>query len=152
MGTNVFDHLDYRFLRCHHLGGNALTVTITGFELATFEDDAGDAKPMPVIKMKEHRLGLGLNKTNATTICGLFGSSNLEDWVGRRITLYPTETSLNGHQVPCIRVRPQLPPATEPDNAEPKCIRCKRQITEPSNRPDVCGACAVGPEIQTPGA
>ncbi len=59
---------------------------------------------------KEKRLVL--NKTNATTIASMHGNE-IDDWKGKRITLYPTQALAFGDMVDCIRVRPEVPAAAE---------------------------------------
>ena len=51
---------------------------------------------------------LWCNKTNGRTIAKLYGKT--ENWIGKRITLFPTDTrGAGGQTVPCIRVRPNEP-------------------------------------------
>jgi hypothetical protein len=52
---------------------------------------------------------LGLAKTNAIAVAALYGKVP-DTWIGRYITLYPTQTmSRNGQLVDCIRVRNVVP-------------------------------------------
>lgn len=50
-----------------------------------------------------------LNRTNQKMITKLFKTPYIEDWIGRKITVYPTTTSLAGEITECLRVRPVLP-------------------------------------------
>lgn len=51
------------------------------------------------------------NKTNFEILEELFGDGEIENWVGRCITIYQTTCKgEGGQQVACIRVRPKLPP------------------------------------------
>lgn len=63
---------------------------------------------------KEKRLVL--NKTNATTIAKIHGYE-VDNWRGKRITLYPTQAQSFGKTVDCIRVRETAPVAAA---AEPE--------------------------------
>jgi hypothetical protein len=47
---------------------------------------------------------LCLNRTNAKTIAKLYGNE-VNDWTGKRITLFATTCKLGRETVPCIRVR-----------------------------------------------
>ena len=47
---------------------------------------------------------LVLNKTNANTITDRLGPET-DGWVGRGLTLYPTEVDFQGRRVAAIRVR-----------------------------------------------
>lgn len=74
-----------------------------------------------------------LNRTNSKMITKLLKSPYIEDWVGKRITVYPTMTSVAGEQVECLRVRPVLP--KEVDNtpfiaAEIEKIKACKTIAE----------------------
>lgn len=53
-----------------------------------------------------------LNKTNAKTIAKLYGPE-VESWVGKRVTLYPTTAQAFGETVDCIRIRPSVPAPTQ---------------------------------------
>lgn len=56
---------------------------------------------------KEKRLVL--NKTNALMIAKVLGSYEINDWTGKRITLYPDRCQSFGETVDCIRVRDAAP-------------------------------------------
>lgn len=57
-----------------------------------------------VVYFDEFDRGLVLNKTNSRMIADMFGSDT-DKWMGKKITIYRSETSLQGRVVPCIRVR-----------------------------------------------
>ena len=59
---------------------------------------------------KEKRLVL--NKTNALMIASMHGHE-VNDWPGKRVTLYATKAQAFGKTVDCIRIRETPPPATE---------------------------------------
>lgn len=48
-----------------------------------------------------------LNATNSKTIAKLYGPY-IEDWAGKRITLYASTTKMAGDTVECLRIRPQV--------------------------------------------
>lgn len=73
-----------------------------------------------------------LNRTNAKTITKLLGSAYVEDWAGKRITLYPTTTKFGGEVVECLRIRPTLPK----EAVTIKCDKCGADI-KPAGRMDV---------------
>lgn len=50
--------------------------------------------------------GLVLNRTNLRRIIAQHGNDT-DQWIGKVITLYPSETDMMGRTVPCIRVREQ---------------------------------------------
>jgi hypothetical protein len=46
--------------------------------------------------------------TNGKIIARMYGT-DVTQWVGKRITLYPTTCEFGGETVDCIRVRPEIP-------------------------------------------
>lgn len=89
-------------------------VTLTVHSIKVEEMPHGD-EVRPVLRFaeleqrpKDKRKRLGLNKTNATAIASLYGREAM-DWIGKRVTLYPTTCSAFGEVVDCIRVRPTKP-------------------------------------------
>lgn len=61
---------------------------------------------------KEIKKGLGLNKTNGKTICKLFGSDDMDQWIGKQIALYvKDDVEFQGEIMSAIRVRTKLPGA-----------------------------------------
>lgn len=68
-----------------------------------FEETRAKAKATGA---KERRLVL--NRTNAKAIASIYGFE-LDNWKGKRITLYPTQCEAFGETVDCIRVRKERP-------------------------------------------
>jgi len=95
-------------LKAQDLKGREVTVTVSGYEAVDFDD----GKKL-VLSFQESDRTLVCNKTNGSTIGGLYGT-NLDNWIGKKITLFPTQTDFAGKQVPCIRVKLTAPPAAEP--------------------------------------
>ena len=95
-------------LKAEDLKGQDCTVKIAGYESVSF-----DAGPKLVLSFVGTDKTLVCNKTNSQTVAGFYGT-NLENWIGKEITLFPTQTEYAGKQVACIRVRlqPPQPPAT----------------------------------------
>ncbi|MEE9159976.1 MAG: hypothetical protein V3U60_16525 [Gammaproteobacteria bacterium] len=106
------------YVACEELNGRDVTLTISSIALKTFDD--GTSKP--AISFKNARKGFLLNKTNSITIATMYGDET-DGWIGKPITLFPTDTDFGGKRVPCIRVRPgqapqqdfQAPPKNPPD-------------------------------------
>lgn len=72
---------------------------------------AGDIKASrrPVITFKNTEKRLIVNASIGKAIAGMYGA-NVEDWRGKRVTLYATTTrSRGGDVVECVRVRPTIP-------------------------------------------
>ena len=69
------------------------------------------------LRLVGKKMGLMLNKTNAQLIAKQHGD-DMESWVGKTITIYPTTTDFGGEQVDCIRVE-QVIPEADPDDEIP---------------------------------
>lgn len=105
-----------------------VTVTITKVVGGSLTAQGGRKSKKPVIYMRGTEKGFAVNSTNGKTIAAMYGK-HVEEWVGKRITLYKSSTrDPNGGdaEIDCIRVRPRVPappsqaPAEEVpgDNAE----------------------------------
>ena len=112
-------------LKCVHLQGREVTVTIESVTPGEIVGVGGKADRMPIVKFKGEKLPFGLNRTNENTLATLFGPTP-RGMIGKRITLYPTTTKgKSGDVVDCIRIRPHLPkeqttngPATAPSGVD----------------------------------
>jgi hypothetical protein len=70
------------------------------------------ASKRPVIEFEKTAKKLIVNATNGKTIAAMYGP-NVEEWKGKRITLYATTTKAKGGGiVECVRVRPTIPKAS----------------------------------------
>lgn len=106
---DVLQMFDRSYMHAVDLGGKERHVTIERVEAGELKNKAGKQKK-PVVHFKEFELPLALNKTNAATISRLYGG-RVREWIGKRITLYPTTTEMAGQTVDCVRIRPQAPAA-----------------------------------------
>jgi len=80
----------------------------------------GKSEDKPLIYFKGAKKKMVLNKTNAKTIAGLYGT-NTEEWVGKKVTLFATTCSgKGGEEVECIRVRPKVPSNGKGKKSEPE--------------------------------
>lgn len=69
--------------------------------------EVGEAKDTKgVVYFEEFTRGMVVNSTNRQRIEGWHGLET-DDWIGKKITLYPSETEFGGKTVECIRVRPK---------------------------------------------
>lgn len=98
-----------KYLSAPDLNEDKATVTIK--EVVMEEMQGGDDKP--VIYFAELDKGFVANKTNCTTIATLYGDDS-DDWVGEKITLFPTYTIFNKVNTPCIRIEPKRPGTKKP--------------------------------------
>ena len=79
------------------------------------EEVNGENKP--VLHFKEEVKPLVLNKTNGRTIGSLHGEE-VDNWIGKRIILFPTEVDFRGEMVDAIRVRKRIPAQQSDENSE----------------------------------
>lgn len=117
------------YLGAYSLNGQDMVVTIqsAGPEIITGAN--GKKEECLVIHFRENILNMVCNRTNAKTITKVTGSAYVEDWVGKKITLYPTTTKFGGEVVECIRVRPTAPKQSAPI----MCEKCGQQIMAAGN-------------------
>lgn len=98
---------DKEHLGSWDLDGRDVTVTIERVIQGKAKNKDGETKK-PLIKFRGKEKGLLCNMTNGRTIAAMYGT-DVSEWAGKRVTLYPTTTSVSGQTVDCIRVRPGIP-------------------------------------------
>ncbi len=99
-------NLDY--IGAYSLNGQDLTVEIEKVDVRRVKGEGGKEEDCTVATLKGQKPFI-INRTNAKTITKLHGSPYIEDWAGKKITLYPTTTKVAGEVVECLRIRPVLP-------------------------------------------
>lgn len=106
---------DRDFLGACDLQGRDVTVTISRVEQGTLAR-AGSSKKerKPVLSFQGKDKRFVLNNTNGKTLETLYGS-DYSQWIGKRVTLYPTTTRFGKDTVDCIRIRPKAPGAAVRD-------------------------------------
>jgi hypothetical protein len=97
------------WLKAQDLEDEDLAVTISAIKQEEI-GQGGQTEWKWVLYFQGLEKGLVLNKTNATTIGKLHGEYT-DDWMGKRITLYPTEVDFQGQRVQAIRVKNKVPKA-----------------------------------------
>jgi hypothetical protein len=98
-----------KWLSAADLDEEDLTVTMKRIEQERI-GQGSQADDKWVLYFKGQDKGLVLNKTNAKTIAGLYGDDT-DNWMGKPITLFPTQVDMQGKQVDAIRVRNKPPKA-----------------------------------------
>lgn len=86
--------------------GRDLTVEIQHVQREMVTSTGGKKEECTVAHIKGLK-PLILNRTNSKSIAKLYGPY-VEDWAGKKITLYASTTKLAGETVECIRIRPQV--------------------------------------------
>lgn len=97
------------YLAAVEFKGRDVTLTITRVEIAELQLARGGKEAKPVLHFGETRKKVVLNKTNAGSIAVMYGAE-AQDWVGKRVTFFPTKTQCGRETVDCIRVRERVPP------------------------------------------
>ncbi len=103
---------DANLLYACHLDFHDVTLTIKRVTAGEVTGQGGKKSGKPIVEFSDHTRKWALNKTNGKIIADMLGTPDVSKWIGKRITLYPTNTSFGSEQVECIRVRPTLPPQT----------------------------------------
>ena len=103
-----------KWLKAEDLGGKEHELTITEVKLmsVTNRDDHSKVDTKIELAFMDRAKTLLLNKTNAASISSMHGD-DAEEWVGKRITLYPTQVEFQNKTVDAIRIREILPKADE---------------------------------------
>jgi hypothetical protein len=100
---------DQRFIGVYALpNGGDMIVTIDFAQPETLTMEGGKKEEKRVLYLVGQK-PLILNKTNGTTIEGLY-TPYVENWRGKRITLYASTTKLGKDMVQCLRIRNKVPP------------------------------------------
>jgi hypothetical protein len=110
-----------RFLKAQDISDEAgarKVLTISGVEIVPQKTQDGGEEEQVVLQFTE--LGgdaedakvLGLNKTNLRAVIEALGSTDSDDFIGKRISLFTTYVqNPQGKQVLAIRVEPKAPKA-----------------------------------------
>jgi hypothetical protein len=93
-----------KYLKCPHLKGKPVTVTITAAPLETLKNTQGEEQRKIVLHFAGTKKMLPLNVTNFDAVADVCGEDT-DDWPGKKVELYPSMTQMGGKTVECIRVR-----------------------------------------------
>ncbi len=105
---------DYRtmfsaeFLGSWDLVGRDVTVTISEVKAGELTGSGGRKAKKPIVSFQGKEKAMAMNKTNSRIIAAMYGNDT-SAWVGKMITIYPTQTQFGNDTVDCIRVRPAVP-------------------------------------------
>ena len=91
-------------LKAEDLKGKDVTLTVTKWEVAEF-DEGGKVDTKIKLHFGESDRTLVLNKTNGYAIAEFLQTEELTEWIGAKVTIYPTKTEFAGKRVDCIRIR-----------------------------------------------
>jgi hypothetical protein len=92
-----------KFFKASEMKG-PVTVTIAGEQQEILGDDKTEKT---VLFFRDSQKKLVLNGTNFDLIHEVLGLPDSREWVGHKITLYPTKTTFGSKRVDCVRVATQ---------------------------------------------
>jgi len=121
------------FLFAFDLDGREITLEIEKVVAGEMIGEQGKRSKKPIATFKGTTKKLALNTTNCKTIVQLYGSNEVNDWAGKRITLFPTTTNFGGTTMDCIRIKPVLPPAPSAKDKGAALLRADEPIAEPQS-------------------
>ena len=92
------------YLNAADLMGKEVQVVIEKVEIEEVPGADGKKAPKPVLHAKGAKKRLPLPKCCARAIAGKYGNDTA-DWIGKKITLFPTRCMAFGQDVECVRVK-----------------------------------------------
>lgn len=101
---------DKEMLGAWDLPDRDVVVTIASAGGGELTGLGGRKTKKPIISIVGKDKKIAINATNGKAIAGMYGVY-VQDWVGKKITIYKTQTQMGGETVDCIRIRPQIPTA-----------------------------------------
>jgi hypothetical protein len=101
-------------------GDKTLTIKSAGQDIIA--DGMNKGKPALIIHWQENEKPMICNVVNGKTIAKALKSPDLDNWTGKKITLYATTTMVAGSEEECVRVRPFAPTVAE------TCADCGGEI------------------------
>lgn len=129
---------NYNYLGAYSLESeptNQVNLTIKEFKKELVTTEGGKQDNCLVVYFNENQVNtvvvkpMILNKTNCKTLQRLFNSGEVENWVGKKITIYSTTCKMGRNpNTPCLRVKDTLPEQTETPHYF--CEICGQEISE----------------------
>lgn len=104
---------DKEFLGAWDLPDRDVVVTIAAAGGGELVGPGGRKTKKPVISFVGKEKKMAINATNGKALAGMYGPF-VQDWVGKKCTLYKTQTQMGGETMDCIRIRPQIPQVQAP--------------------------------------
>lgn len=98
------DFFPSNYLTAEDLPNEGMVVTIHHLETGKMRD----GKVKPIMFFDELEKGLVINVTKFKLLEKLHGDES-DDWTDKRITIYPSETTMEGEVVPCINIKNKIP-------------------------------------------
>ncbi len=107
--------LNLNYLGAHSLvKGKDLIVEIEKVLKENIKDHTGQNEDKTVLYFKGQKPMI-LNSTNGKTIQNLYDTPYIEEWIGKKITLYATKIKAFGDWTDCLRIRKSIPLVVLPE-------------------------------------
>jgi hypothetical protein len=107
------DLLKKEYLHGSEIDGE-ITVTIKGFEeIEVYSKSNKGIEELGVMTFEEDIKSVVLTSRKADAIENLYGSGYIDDWIGKKITLFPQNEKHFGKIHPVITVRGKIPESTK---------------------------------------
>ena len=125
METHWKNNFDYKFTGAYELApGEEKTVTILKTCKEEVNSTDGTKKLCLVIYFKDAPKPMVLNKTNCKTIEKMY-TPFVENWPGKRITVFAAKVKAFGEVVEALRIRPTVPKEVASIDWSKKINDCK---------------------------
>jgi hypothetical protein len=110
--------------------GKDMTLTISKIVREVVKGEGGKKEECTVAYFVEKQKPMILNRTNQKTISKIHATPYIEDWAGKKITVYATTTKVAGDIVECLRIREIAPVQSLPElnPSHPKWDEAKAAI------------------------
>ena len=98
---------DREYIGAWDVAGKDVTLTIASVTETQLIAQGNKKSKRPVLRFEKAEKGMVMNKTNCRIVAEMYGT-DVVNWIGKRITLYATTTSMGRETVECIRVRTKV--------------------------------------------
>lgn len=116
--------------------GSDLILTLKNVEQRQVKNPQGKDEEVIVAEWVENYKPMILNVTNCKAIAKAYNSEYIEDWIGKRVSLFTTMVSAFGDTTEAIRIRPFAPRVEK--KPEFICVECG-QVVKGANGMDAEG-------------
>jgi hypothetical protein len=98
-----------KYLKAADLGGKPAIVRISAVTYEPLKSPEGKEQEKTVVAFAGTKKLLPLNMTNWDAVANIAGDDT-DEWLNKKIELYPTTTQMGSKTVECVRIRKPSPP------------------------------------------
>lgn len=125
---------DTNYLGSWDVVNNELILTIKSITTENVQSPDGKTEQLPVMNFNENYKPMILNATNFKNLSKALNSNFIEDWIGKKISIYVTSVKAFGSITDALRIKPNAPKTEKPlltvDHAKYSEIMSKLQSGE----------------------